>query len=102
SEELRRRQPIVEAEMFGKKANFPSCLDVTDRAPEDLRLAAGGKYQAQQHFYRRALACAVRAQKTENLTPGNIEREVSDCHFAAEDFAQPTSVYGKVRRLGHL
>jgi hypothetical protein len=88
--------------MFGKETNFAACLDVSYRAAKNLGFAACGEYQAQQHFHRSALTCAIWSQEAENLTPGNIEGEVSDCHFAAEDFAQPTGTYGKVTISAHL
>src|SRR5579864_1540306 len=88
--------------MFGKKTNFAACLEVSDRAAKNLRLAACREYQSQQHFHRRALTCAIWSQEAEDLTPGNIEGEVPDGHFAAEDFAQPTGAYGKVGKSGRL
>jgi hypothetical protein len=88
--------------MLGKKTDSAACLDISHRAAKNLRLAACGEYQAQQHFHRGALTCAIWSQKTEDLTSRNIEGEVSDCYLAAEDFSQPTGVYGKVRSSAHL
>src|SRR5207244_373792 len=82
--------------------NLASCLDIADRAAKNLRLAACRENQTQQYFHRSALTRAVWSQEAEHLTPGNIEGEVSDCHFAAEDFAQPTGAYGKIRSSAHL
>ena len=101
-EKFCRRQPIIEAEMFGKKTNFAACLEVSDRAAKNLGFSACGEYQAQQHFHRSALTCAVWSQEPKDLTPRNIEGEVSDCHLAAEDFAKPTGTDGQVRRSDHL
>src|SRR5262250_2596422 len=88
--------------MFRKKTNFAACLDVPNRAAKNLGHTACGEYQAQQHFHRGALTCAIWSQKAEDFTPGNIEGEVSDCHFAAEDFAQTAGAYREVRRSAHL
>src|SRR5215813_3268981 len=101
-EKFRGGQPIVETEMFGKKTNFAARLDVADGATQNLGFAARGKYQAQQHFHGRTLTRAIWSQETENLTPGDIEGEVSHCHLAVEDFTQPTGADGKVGRSGHL
>src|SRR5262245_11302036 len=100
-EELCRSEPVVEAKMFGKKTNLAACLDVAHRPAKNLRLAACREHQAEQHFYRGTLPCAIWSQEAEDLTPRNIEREVSDCHFAAVHLAQPTCTYGKVRRSAH-
>ena len=86
-EQLRCSQPIIKAEVFGKKTNFATCADVARGTAKNLRLAARGEYQAQQHFHRGALAGAVRPQETEHLTPSHLQSEVSDRHLAAEDFA---------------
>src|SRR5262249_23632762 len=101
-EKLCRGEPIVETKMFRKKTNFAASLDVANRAAQNLRFAARGKYQAQQHFYGRTLAGPVWSQETENLTPGNIEGEVSHGHFPAENLAQPAGSYGKVGRSDYL
>ena len=97
-QKLCRGEPIVEAKMFRKKTNSAASLDVADRTAKNLRLAACGQNQAQQHFHRGALTRTIRSQEAEDLTPGNIEGEVSDCHFAPENFAQPVGAYGKVGR----
>jgi hypothetical protein len=67
-----------------------------------LSFAACRQYQAQQHFHRSALTRSVWSQEAEDLTSENIEGEMSDSHFAAKDFTQPTGAYGKVGRSGHL
>jgi hypothetical protein len=47
---FRRGEPIVEAKVLGKKTNFAARLHVASRATQNLSLATGGEYQAQQHF----------------------------------------------------
>src|SRR5205085_11138809 len=95
-------KPVVETEVFRKKPNLATCFDIASRTAENFRLPTGGRNQPQQHLYRCALARSVRPQKAEYLTPGNIEGEVPDRHFPAENFAEPASVYGEIRGQCHL
>jgi hypothetical protein len=85
-----------------KKANFAARLDVARRSAKNLSFAARGEYQAQQHFDGGAFTRTVWSQKAKDLTPRNSEGEVSDCHFAAKDFAKSTGADREIVGLAHV
>ncbi len=49
-EKFDRGEPIVEAEVLGKKTHFAARLHVACRAAKNFRFPTSREYQAQQHF----------------------------------------------------
>jgi len=96
SEEFGSGQPIVEAKIFGKKTDLPADFDIREMAAENLRLAAGGFYQPQEHLDRSAFSGAVGTEKAENLTATHLKRKVTDGDLGAELFAKADGLDGQV------
>jgi hypothetical protein len=45
------REPVIEAEVFGKKSYSPPRLHITGGTAKYLGLATGREYEPQHHFY---------------------------------------------------
>jgi len=95
-EELGRGEPVVEAEVFGKKTNFAANFYVGNGEAENLRVAAGGFDEAEEHFDGGAFAGAVGAEKAEDFTTANLQRKPADGDLRAELFAKAAGFYGRV------
>lgn len=81
-------EPFVKAEIFRQESYFPANRDVARGRAEHKCLAARGLGQAEQHLDRRALARAVRAEKSENFAALYGQGEVPYRDLAAKNFAQ--------------
>jgi len=75
-EEFRGGQPIVEAEIFGKEANFPPHFHVAQRRAENSRLPAARPDEPQEHLDRGALARSVGPRKPK-ISPRRTDNERS-------------------------
>src|SRR5215471_14876697 len=98
---LGRGKPVIEAKVFGKKANLAARLHVARGSAQDLGLSAGRKHQAEQHFDGGALAGAVRSEEAEHLTPRHFQGEVSDRYLVAEDLAESAGSDREISRRAH-
>ena len=77
---LRDRQFAVERKGLGHVADVAPGLHVVraHRLAEQLARAAARRQEADQHFHRRRLAAAIRAEEAEDLAAGNFEADVVD------------------------
>lgn len=64
--------------------------------PEQFCGALACRQQAGQHFHRRRFAAAVRAQESEDFTPGNAETDRVDGDEVIEPFRQTFRLDGDV------
>src|SRR5579885_3060597 len=88
AQQFRRGEPVIEAEVLRQKSNIGPGLSISSRMAKEQRRAARRLHQSKQHLDRRALACAVRSQKAEDLTPRNFESEVSHRDLVPEYFSE--------------
>ena len=95
-------EPIVEAEIFGKKTDFAADFDGRKWLTEDLRVAASGFHESQKHFDGSALARAVRSKETEDFAATHLEGEAADGDLAPENFAKIYRFNGQGRRRQRL
>jgi hypothetical protein len=70
-------------------------LHVGGRHPEDLRRAAGGAQQPEQHADGRRLAGAVGTEEAEDLTARHRERQVVDGEGRLEPLREALGAYGR-------
>ena len=70
-----RGQVVVVIRVLGEKADASPHLEITDGTPKDLRAAAARINQLHQQLERRALAGAVRPEKTKHLAGLHLERQ---------------------------
>ena len=72
-EELRRAQEVVELELFRQEPDPSARSNVSDRPSEQRGSTASRVNVAEQHHDRRSLACSVRPQESENLSPRYLQ-----------------------------
>src|SRR5208337_1658445 len=88
---LSDRQLAVEREGLRHIADVATGLHIVraHRLAEQLARAAGRRQEADQHFHRRRLAAAIRAEKAENLAARDLETDVIHRDEVAELPRQP-------------
>ena len=88
---LRDRQFAVEREGLRHVADIAPRLHVVraHRLAKQLARAAGRRQEADQHFHRRRLAAAVRAEKAEDFAARNPEADMVDRDEIAELAREP-------------
>ena len=63
------RRSMVQGDVFGQKSYAPPRRRVTEAMAQHFTLAAGGEHESQRDVNGRGFARAVRAEKTEDLSP---------------------------------
>ncbi|CAM2150331.1 hypothetical protein PT2222_230055 [Paraburkholderia tropica] len=87
---LAHREFAIERKRLRHVAHAAARVEVAriDFVPEQPGFAFGRGQQAREHFHRRRLAAAVRAEKAENLAALNAKAHVIDGHEVAETHRQ--------------
>ena len=90
-EVLRDRQFAIERKGLRHVADVAPRLHVVraHRLAEQLARAAGRRQEADQHFHRRRLAAAVRAEEAEDLAARDAEADMIDRDEIAEPAREP-------------
>ena len=83
-----RSKPVVKPKVFGEKADLATNFDIVERRTENLRMAAGGFHEPEQHFDGSALAGTVGTEKSEDFAATDLERKAAYGNFGAELFAE--------------
>ena len=86
-QELPGGQPILEAKVFGQKADACPRSAVSERGSQQGGFAGGGRDQAHQHLDRGGLAGSVRSQESKHLTLLDLQGEAFYSGVVAEYFS---------------
>jgi hypothetical protein len=95
-EELSGGQPVIETKIFGEEADFAANFDVREAMAQNLRLTAGGLYQAEKHLDGGALPGAVGAEEAEDFAAPDLQGKATDGHLGTELFAKADGFNGQV------
>lgn len=94
-EKFRSRKPVVEAKIFGEKANFTANLNTREGAAEDFSIAAGGFYESEQHLDRGAFAGAIGSEESKDFAAPDLQGESTHGDLIAEYFAEAVGIDGQ-------
>ena len=81
-------QPVLEAEVFGQKADAGTRGAVSEWSTQQESPAGGGRDQSHQHLDRGGLARPVGSQESKHLTLLDLQGEAFYCGVVAEFFSK--------------